>query len=36
MYSWKNILPWLLIGLMGLIAITFAVVVGYKAFRGKK
>ena len=36
MVSWKNILPWLLIGLMGLIAIVFAVVVGYKAFRSKK
>lgn len=29
-------MPWLLIGLMGLIAIAFTVVVGYKAFRSKK
>lgn len=33
---WKNILPWLLLSLMALIAISFAVVVGYKAFRSKK
>ncbi len=36
MVSWKDVLPVLLIGLMGLIAVGFAVFVGYKAFRGKK
>lgn len=35
MYSWKTILPWLLIILMGLIAVSFAVFVGIKAFRKK-
>ena len=33
--SWKTVLPWLLILLMGLIAVGFTVFVGYKAFRGK-
>ena len=36
MVSWKNILPWLLLSLMALIAISLTVFVGIKAFRGKK
>ena len=34
-FSWKSVLPVILIFLMGLIAVSFAVFVGYKAFRGK-
>ncbi len=36
MTSWKNILPVILIALMGLIAVSFAVFVGINAFRKKK
>lgn len=36
MTSWKTLLPVILIALMGIIAVSFAVFVGYNAFRKKK